>query len=80
MKPAIDAEFRCPECGGSELDIASLDEPLDPSDPWSGLFPTVRCRQCETLLPAHLTNRKGGLSWQQAENEWRQLYRPNSEE
>ena len=75
MDPDSNA-FHCPECGAFEQSTKTQSTPLDPSDPWGGIFPTVRCGECHQRIPVHLAKRWHGLSYQQAQMEWRQLYRP----
>jgi hypothetical protein len=67
--------FVCPECGSSQA------EPITSSkdkQPGSGTARRYTCPECQLEIPVHLAERWGGISIEDARNEWRAVYRPAS--
>ena len=69
-------KFICPECGSRRaLDAWFVDGPLIEGDAWSGVLQMLRCEQCRSIIPAHLAELWDDLSVEQAQKEWREIYR-----
>lgn len=75
-------EFICPECGSKNADIATMISPNTPElpgyedcKPWNGVLQTTQCAACDSTIPAHLAERWNGLSYEEAQQEWRDVYR-----
>lgn len=77
-------EFICPECGSKNADVAMMISPnmpdspdYDENDPWNEVLQTIQCGVCDSTIPAHLAERRDGLSYKDAQQEWRNVYREN---
>lgn len=71
-----EAAFLCPERGSREADGHTMIEPIhDPADPWTSVFQTDDCATCGHEIPAHLGERWNGRSDEDAQREWREIYR-----
>jgi len=69
-------KFICPECGSRRaLDAWFVDGPLIEGDAWSGVLQMLRCEQCRSIIPAHLAEHWDDVSVEQAQKEWREIYR-----
>ena len=69
-------EFVCPECGSRDAELAVMVEPVfREDDPWSGVMQWITCDSCSREIPAHLGERWGGISVEEAGKEWREVYR-----
>jgi len=78
MKPA---EFICPECGSQKPGVASLVErEFIEGDAWSAILQEYQCPQCRSIIPAHLAERSDELTVEQAQREWREVYRDSQPE
>lgn len=75
--------FICPECLCETADSTMLPSP-DPSvrpedrTAWYFVLQTIECGGCSMSIPAHLAERWGGISLEQAREEWRTIFRPSS--
>jgi len=68
------SEFICPECGSTTPAYeAMVSRNLDPDDPWSFVLQTITCGECNTEIPAHLAERWGGISLEDARSQWRDI-------
>jgi len=75
MKPA---DFLCPECGSAKAASYMEVDRIGPPDrtlPWSGVLWMATCAECGYCIPAHLAERWGGLSVEEARREWREIFR-----
>ena len=63
-------QFICPECGSREP--ASV---RDASKWGAGMPRALICASCHFEIPAHLGERWGGISIEDARGEWREVYR-----
>lgn len=61
--------FICPECGSLESAGGAALQGTGPRRSYT-------CAGCHLEIPAHLAERWGGLSAQDARAEWWQVYRP----
>lgn len=69
-------DFVCPECGSRRVAGIALVQPAgSATDPWSPVLQTARCASCRREIPAHLAERWGGISVEEAGREWREVYR-----
>jgi RNA polymerase subunit RPABC4/transcription elongation factor Spt4 len=74
-------EFICPECGSRETGIVSLVErEFVKGDAWSAILQEYQCPQCHSIIPAHLAERWDNLTVEQAQKEWRDIYRDSQPE
>ncbi len=73
MKSAFfKGRFVCPECGSAEPEPGvSRDAPKQGSRKRRNWV----CAKCHFEIPIHLAERWGGISVEDAMNEWRELYR-----
>ena len=68
--------FICPECGSTEAcGFTMVEGALLPDDPWSWVLQIAHCANCSREIPAHLGDRRGGISIEEAQREWRSVYR-----
>jgi len=68
--------FVCPECGSKERPTRALVEPIgEMDDPWSAITEVLTCTGCGSDVPAHLGERWDGLSEDDAEDQWHEVYR-----
>ena len=72
MKTTTTERFICPECGSQECEPTSLKLTLAGG---SGLRRNLVCAKCRFEIPAHLAERWGGISVEEASKEWREIYR-----
>jgi hypothetical protein len=69
-------DFICPECGSHKTDVTILvDGGDDGCDPWNATMQVHLCAGCHTGIPAHLGERWNNRSIEQAQKEWREIYR-----
>ncbi len=66
------AQFICPECGSQEHGRGMLGKAIRRG---SGPRRDYICVECGFAIPAHLAERWGGLSIEEARREWRLVYR-----
>ena len=75
--------FICPHCEFSiednpsaELSFIMREPALDDltNDPWNGVLQAVRCPGCMFWIPAHLGDRWNGISVENAQKEWKEVY------
>jgi hypothetical protein len=75
--------FVCPHCKSSakenpsgELSSMRIDPGSSETsdDPWHEVFQVVRCPGCKYWIPAHLGNRWDGISLEEAQEEWKEVY------
>jgi predicted RNA-binding Zn-ribbon protein involved in translation (DUF1610 family) len=64
--------FVCPECGSQEVEPTSL---VRAPKTRPGMPRGYVCAKCHFEIPAHLGERWGGISIQDARREWREVYR-----
>ena len=71
-----EGKFICPECGSENPSSTCMisSEPNE-NDPWSGVLQSITCYDCDREIPAHLAERWGGRSIEEARTEWRNKYR-----
>ncbi len=65
-------KFLCPECGCQQP------EPPRPGETYkqgTGMRREYLCSCCHFEIPAHLAERWGGISVEDARREWREVYR-----
>jgi transposase-like protein len=63
--------FVCPECGSSEIEP----NPSRKSQKSvNGFRRRCTCAHCRSEIPVHLAERWGGISIEDARNEWRAVY------
>jgi hypothetical protein len=72
MKTTRTEQFICPECGSEECDPTNLNQA---SKRVPGLRRDLVCARCRFEIPAHLAERWGGISVEEARKEWRLVYR-----
>ena len=66
-------KFLCPECGSRKPEANSLHHDERKAD---GAPRGYACANCHLQIPAHLAERWGGISIEEAHSEWLQVYRP----
>jgi DNA-directed RNA polymerase subunit RPC12/RpoP len=66
----LSRRFICPECGSREA--APVGKAFQKE---TGQRRQYRCLSCHLEIPAHLGERWGGLSLEDARYEWQQVYR-----
>ena len=79
-------KFICPECNSKEEPaeriLVSKDSPSDStskkSDPWDSVLNQMECVSCHMIIPAHLGERWDDLSLEQAQKQWKDLYKKNN--
>lgn len=67
-------KFLCPECGFGKPEPNSLQDAAKTAD---GAPRAYACAHCHFQIPAHLAERWGGITVEEARSEWRQVYRPS---
>ncbi len=73
MKSALfKGRFICPECGSAEAERNVSKEAQQHGD---RIRRHYTCAKCHFEIPIHLAERWGGISIEDAMNEWRELYR-----
>jgi hypothetical protein len=65
-------QFLCPECGSQEPEPTS---PGEATKRGTGMRRGYVCADCQFEIPAHLAERWGGISVEDARSEWRVVYR-----
>ena len=76
--------FICPECSSqdepNELFISK--EPIlgasYKKDPWGSVLQQMECISCNMIIPAHLGERWNNISIEQAQQEWKTIYKKNN--
>ncbi len=69
-------DFLCPECGAREFsNVIYVTTIPDENRPWSYVLKRITCRQCQSIIPAHLGERWDDLSVEAAHKEWKEIYR-----
>ena len=78
-------EFICPECNSKEEPeelFTSKGPPSDlsskKSDPWDSVLQQMECVSCHMIIPAYLGQRWNDLSLEQAQKQWKDLYKKNN--
>ena len=77
-------KFICPECGSQndpdELFVSK--EPIlgasDKKNPWDSVLQQMECISCNMVIPAHLGERWNNISIEQAQQEWKTIYKKNN--
>jgi hypothetical protein len=73
MKTTLwEEQFLCPECGSQEPAQTS---PGDATKRGTGMRRCCVCADCHFEIPAHLAERWGRISVEDARSEWRAVYR-----
>jgi GTP diphosphokinase / guanosine-3',5'-bis(diphosphate) 3'-diphosphatase len=68
--------FICPECSSTKVrQVMEVTTAFDPAHPWSGVLGRIVCDGCGSTIPAHLGERWDGLSIEEAQDQWRKVYR-----
>lgn len=74
--------FICPECGSHQCGIVSMVSrrpeivPVTQKvDPWSEVLQIHTCADCGSDIPAHLSERWSGISIEEAQQQWQEVYR-----
>ncbi len=67
--------FVCPECGSSQPEPNTWGKGQQGAN---GTRRRYTCAQCQFEIPVHLAERWGGISIEDARNEWRAVYRDAS--
>lgn len=67
--------FVCPECGSSQPEPNTSGKDQQPGN---GTPRRYACAHCRFEIPVHLAERWGGISIEDARNEWRAVYRDAS--
>lgn len=76
MRNDENSGFVCPECGSTEASTyEDVSTDYDPQNPWSGVLERITCAKCDFLIPAHLGERWGQMSVEEARQEWQDVYR-----
>ena len=71
--------FICSECGSLEASLHTMVSPIpDADDAWSDILQTMTCAGCGFDIPAHLAERWDGITIEQAQQEWRKIYKPTA--
>lgn len=65
-------KFLCPECGSQLGKPATRSKA---SKRGAGMRRAFICADCQFEIPAHLAERWGGVSVEDARHEWREVYR-----
>ena len=74
-------KFICPECGSHAVgEMLMVETHFDEADAWSGVLQRYRCRDCASVIPAHLGERWDDQTIEQAQSEWREIYRDSQPE
>lgn len=47
----------------------------DPDDPWMEILQSHTCADCGWEIPAHLAERWSGITYEEAQTEWREVYK-----
>ena len=69
-------QFKCPECGATKVcEFAFVETNFAESDPWNGVLQRCKCAQCGRIIPAHLAERWGGISYEDATTAWHTEFR-----
>ena len=86
----MENKFICPECGSKECEdqtFLSKEPPQETSpqlsfpelskksDPWTSVLQQMKCSSCKKNIPAHLGERWDNMSIEDAQKEWKELYR-----
>jgi hypothetical protein len=77
-------KFICPECGSQENsdELFISKEPIlgasYKKDPWNGVLQQMECVSCNMVIPAHLGQRWNNISIEQAQQEWKAIYKKNN--
>lgn len=66
----LSGRFVCPECGSREAEPTGKAFQKE-----TGQRREYTCVSCRLEIPAHLAERWGGLSVEDARHEWREVYR-----
>ena len=79
----MDNEFICPECGSKEPReqmMVSKEPPTGKSkkDPWASVLQQTECASCKMIIPDHLGDRWDNISIEEAQKEWKEIYRKTS--
>ena len=79
----MDNEFICPECGSKEAGeqmMVSKEPPTGKSkkDPWASVLQQTECASCKIIIPDHLGDRWNNISIEEAQKEWKEIYRKTS--
>ncbi len=64
-------QLLCPECGAQQFGLKNGENSRH-----RGVRRGYICPECHFEIPAHLAERWGGISVEDAQSEWRQVYRP----
>ena len=80
----MEKKFVCPECSSqdepNELFISK--EPVlgasPKKDPWDSVLQQMECISCNMVIPAHLGERWNNISIEQAQQEWKTIYKKNN--
>ena len=60
------------------LKIRPSDSTSKKSDPWDSVLNQMECVSCHMIIPAHLGERWDDLSLEQAQKQWKDLYKKNN--
>ena len=76
-------DFICPECGSKEAGEHMMvsKEPLtekNKKDPWASILQQTECASCKNIIPDHLGDRWDNMSIEEAQKEWKEIYRKTS--
>ena len=72
--------FICPECDSRDVKeevMISRPQPTGKS-PWEGILQQMECASCKMIIPAHLGERWDNMSIEEAQKEWKKIYRKTS--
>ena len=67
----MENKFICPECG-------SQDEPNELFISWDSVLQQMECISCNMVIPAHLGERWNNITIEQAQKEWKAIYKKNN--
>ena len=72
--PIMGERFICPGCGSTDMPQCSFVSPAPPRrddpNPYSGVHYMEACAACLVWIPGHLAERWGGMTVEQAREEW----------
>ena len=80
----MDSKFICPECGSQDEpdELFVSKEPIlgasYKKDPWDSVLQQMECISCNMVIPAHLGERWNDISIEQAQQEWKAIYKKNN--
>ena len=80
----MEKKFICPECGSQDEpdELFVSKEPIlgasDKKNSWDSVLQQMECISCNMVIPAHLGERWNNISIEQAQQEWKAIYKKNN--